>query len=61
LFNGSEEMVKTIRKDGKEIYTCDICGFGYEDKETAESCQEYCSKNKACSLEITQKAVYFPK
>lgn len=54
-------MVKKSRKDGRDIYLCEVCGFGYEDEETAEACQSYCSTHNSCSLEITSKAVYFPE
>jgi rubrerythrin len=54
-------MVKKIKRDGREIYVCEICGFRYADKETAEECQKYCSAHNACSLEITSKAIFFPK
>jgi len=54
-------MVTRVKLDEKIIYVCEICGLGYEDEETAKACQEYCSTHDACSLEITSKAVYFPK
>ncbi len=54
-------MVKKIKKNGKEIFICEICRLGYEDEKTAEACQNFCSIHHACSLEITRKAIYFPE
>ncbi|MGQ9597031.1 MAG: DUF7128 family protein [Thermoproteota archaeon] len=54
-------MVGRIEVNGKPIYTCEVCGLGYDDEETAKACQKYCSTHNACSLEITSKAIYFPK
>ncbi|MEM2894035.1 MAG: hypothetical protein QW486_07830 [Candidatus Bathyarchaeia archaeon] len=54
-------MVRKIYKDGKTIYTCELCGFGYLDEDTAKKCEDYCSRNFSCSLEITSKAVYIPE
>lgn len=54
-------MVKKIEINGKEIFICEICGLGYENRKIAEECQNYCSIHKACSLEIISKAIYFPK
>lgn len=54
-------MVKKIKKNEKEIFICEICGLGYEDKKIAEACQNFCSTHHVCSLEITRKAIYFPE
>jgi len=53
-------MVDEMKKGGKTIYLCELCGFGYADLETAERCEEYCDLHGSCSLEITQRAVYRP-
>lgn len=45
-------MVKIIKKDNKNYYQCEECGYLYEEKEWAEKCEEWCSKNKSCNLEI---------
>ncbi|MCR4283970.1 MAG: hypothetical protein NUV64_01450 [Parcubacteria group bacterium] len=29
-------MVKIIKKDDKELYQCEQCGYEYEDKEWAD-------------------------
>lgn len=54
-------MVKKINRDEKDIFICEVCGFGYVDKETAQDCEDFCSTNDMCSIEITKKAIYYPK
>jgi len=53
-------MVTEKTKDGKTLYLCDLCGLGYLNKEIAQKCEEWCRKTGTCSIEITEKAVYFP-
>jgi hypothetical protein len=54
-------MVSEKRIEGKVVFLCDICGLGYEDKKTAQECEDYCKAHPgSCSPEITDKAVYFP-
>ena len=50
-------MVKQGKFKGKDVWFCDICGFGYADQKTAQSCEDYCREHKGCSMEITKKAV----
>ncbi|MCW4020165.1 MAG: 7-cyano-7-deazaguanine synthase [Candidatus Bathyarchaeota archaeon] len=50
-------MVREIHNNGETLYICEVYGFGYSKKSWAEKCQDYCSKYKACSLEITGQAV----
>jgi len=45
---------------GRTLFLCDVCGFGYLDVETARKCENWCRKTGTCSIEITEKAVYFP-
>ena len=54
-------MVREESEDGREIYRCEVCGYGYADAKTAGECQQYCSTNESCSLEITAKAIAKPK
>lgn len=54
-------MVKKLDIDGKKIFICEFCEFGYLDEETARKCENYCSRHFSCSLEITRKAVYIPR
>ncbi|UCH57127.1 MAG: hypothetical protein JSV18_07275 [Candidatus Bathyarchaeota archaeon] len=54
-------MVSKKEYRGKTIYLCDKCGVGYEIRETAARCEEYCRKHNSCSIEITKEAVYTPK
>jgi hypothetical protein len=53
-------MVWIMNVGMKPAYVCDACGSGYRDPKVAISCEEYCKKNKACSTEISKKAVYKP-
>ena len=50
-------MVKELPRDNKTFYTCEACGFAYEQKEWAQKCQEWCEEHNSCNLEITQHAV----
>jgi hypothetical protein len=52
-------MVKEKKVDDKILFICDECGLGYEDRETAQECEEWCRKTGTCKVEITRKAVYF--
>ncbi len=50
-------MVKEIEEKSKKYFVCEICGFGYNEKNTAQKCQNWCSKHKSCNLQITKNAV----
>lgn len=54
-------MVKEIEKEGRKYYQCAICGIYYETREWAQKCEEFCRKNKSCSVEITKHAVEIGK
>jgi rubrerythrin len=54
-------MVKKISREEKNIFICEVCGFGYIDEETASDCENFCSANNMCSIEITKKAIYYPE
>ena len=54
-------MVSKKEHEDETIYTCDACSFGYRERETAERCEDWCTKNKSCSIEITKDAVYYPE
>ena len=40
-----------------KYYTCKVCKFKYKDKEWADKCEEWCSKNKSCNLEIIKHSL----
>jgi predicted DNA binding CopG/RHH family protein len=44
-------------KDEKKLYRCPECLLHYTDEDTAVECEEWCSKNKSCNLEITEHSV----
>ena len=50
-------MVKTIKKEGTEIYQCEECGFMYAEKTWAEKCEAWCKEHKSCNLDIIQHAI----
>lgn len=50
-------MVTKVSYEGREYYACDICGLVYQDYETATRCEDFCRRFKACSVEISSKAV----
>jgi hypothetical protein len=50
-------MVSSENFQGKQIYLCDACHFGYATKPYAEKCEAHCKQHNACSLEITKHAV----
>jgi len=41
----------------KQLYKCEDCGLHYEDKETADACYDFCTKNHACNVEITKNSI----
>jgi hypothetical protein len=53
-------MVDELKNKDRAIYQCELCGFGYEDLETAELCEEFCDSHGRCSSKITRRAVYKP-
>lgn len=50
-------MVKEIKKNKNTYYTCEECGFIYEEKEIAKKCEEWCKEYHSCNIEITSYAV----
>ena len=50
-------MVKIIEKSKKKYFQCEICGFIYKEKKWAQKCENFCKKNKSCSLNITKHAI----
>jgi rubrerythrin len=57
----SAYLVLKISYLQRTVYLCEICGFGYADDTTANSCEIYCRAHKSCSLQITKKAVLRPQ
>ena len=55
-------MVTEKKVGDRTVFLCDICGLGYSDEKTAQDCEDYCKVHPgSCSVEISQKAVYFPE
>jgi rubredoxin len=53
-------MVKQDTLKGRPIWSCEVCGFGYAQRKTAEACEAYCKTHAGCSMEIIKKAVKRP-
>jgi rubredoxin len=49
------------QNDGTRLFLCEICGYGYEDIETAEACESHCGTRGFASAEIRRKAVHIPR
>ncbi len=41
----------------RPAYVCDSCGLCYRDAKAAIECEAFCGKFRACSLDITKKAM----
>lgn len=54
-------MVSEREHGGGKIFICDLCGYGYGDRETATRCEGWCTAYKSCNIEITKDAVYIPE
>lgn len=50
-----------LQHDGSKLFLCEFCGFGYEDIETAENCEQQCGTRGFGSMQIRRKAVHIPK
>lgn len=50
-------MVKEIKQGEVVYFECEECRLLYKDRSWALKCQEWCSKNKSCNLEIIKRAV----
>ena len=50
-------MGKEVTKNNKNYFQCEECGFFYEEEGWAKKCEDFCNKNKSCSIEITEHAV----
>jgi hypothetical protein len=58
---GGPRLVLVISYLQKIVYLCEICGSGYADQATANSCENYCRTHKNCSPQMTKKAVLRPQ
>ena len=51
-------MVKELKQGNRILYSCEICGVYYEEREWAEKCQEWCETHDgSCNIEIIQHSV----
>lgn len=50
-------MVKTVRREGKTLYVCEICGLAYKEKGWADKCESWCREHEgSCNLEAAGHA-----
>lgn len=50
-------MVKSISQDNKPLYQCEACGFHYESEDLANQCEQWCTTQNSCNVEITKHAL----
>jgi hypothetical protein len=50
-------MVQSLIKNGKTVFKCEDRGLLYQDELTARKCEEFCSTQNACSIEIIKQAI----
>ncbi len=44
-------------ESAQKYFKCEACGLLYRERKWAERCEDFCRKNKSCSLEIIRHAV----
>ncbi|MBI2847964.1 MAG: hypothetical protein HYX83_02195 [Chloroflexi bacterium] len=50
-------MVKKMRRGGKTLYVCEICGLAYQEPGWADKCESWCREHEgSCSLEVAGHA-----
>lgn len=50
-------MVEEINKQGRKIYQCKICKLLYNEKKWAQMCENWCSENNTCNINITKHRI----
>ena len=50
-------MVKKYNKNNKTYFICEECNMRYKTEELAQKCEDFCRKNKSCSIEIIKHAI----
>lgn len=50
-------MVKKTSKEDRTLYKCEVCGLHYETESRAGECENWCSNNNSCNLEIIAHAI----
>ena len=54
-------MVTKKISNGTDYFMCEACNMYYLNKELAQQCEDFCNKNKSCSIIITNQAVDITK
>lgn len=39
------------------VFQCSTCKLHYTDQDLARQCEEFCTRNNACSVEITKHSI----
>ncbi len=50
-------MAREFTRGDRRLHMCEECGLAYESRDMAEACEDYCSTQQSCSMEITRHAV----
>jgi len=50
-------MVIEEEIDRVKYHKCEDCHLHYEDRSLAERCEDWCTRNDSCNLEITRNSL----
>ena len=50
-------MVREEEFRGGRYHTCEDCHLHYEDKSWADRCEDWCTRNGTCNLDITRNSL----
>ncbi len=39
------------------VFSCDVCGLIYLDRNLAEACEVFCNENHACNPELKRQSI----
>lgn len=59
--SGKVTNMKKTKIKSKVCYACEVCGFAYEDEDSAKECEQWCNTYHNCNMELAKKAVNFKK
>lgn len=45
-----------MRSLNQKLYQCAVCKLHYKEKELADECYAWCSKNPSCNLAVAQQS-----
>lgn len=50
-------MVKESIYKGKRYFQCNICKLYYKEKSWALKCEDWCSKNPSCNINVIKHSI----